>query len=168
MFKKSLKVISIMFDFLKKKVGNKKVAVFVDGPNIIRNEFDIDLDDLREGCESLGDIRIGKVFLNQFASGKLVEAVISQGFEPKVGVAGEDKEEKDVDVYMAVEVVEAIFNDNIDVIALATRDTDFLPVIQKAKEYNKETAIVCVDQGLSTALKNAVDTTVIIGENKHS
>ena len=151
-----------MFDFLKDSGGEDNVAVFVDGPNIIRNEFDIDLDDLREGCESLGNVRIGKVFLNQYASDKLVEAVISQGFEPKVGVAGEDKEEKDVDVYMAVEVVEAIFNENIDIVALATRDTDFLPVIQKAKEYNKGTAIVCVDRGLSTALKNAVDETVII------
>ena len=66
---------------------------------------------------------------------------------------------------MAVEAVEAIFNDNIDTIALATRDTDFLPVIQMAKEYNKETAIVCVEQGLSTALKNAVDKVIIIEED---
>ena len=154
-----------MFEFLKKKTGGKKVAVFVDGPNIIRKEFNIDLDDLREGCEKLGSIKIGKVYLNQYATDKLVEAVVSQGFEPKVGVAGEDKEEKDVDVYMAVEAVEAIFNDNIDTIALATRDTDFLPVIQMAKEYNKETAIVCVEKGLSTALKNAVDKVIIIEED---
>ncbi len=151
-----------MLDFFKESKDGKNVAVFVDGPNIIRNEFDIDLDDLREGCESLGDVKIGKVFLNQYASDKLVEAVISQGFEPEVGVAGEEKEEKDVDVYMAVEVMESVYNEKIDIIALATRDTDFLPVIQKAKEHNKDTAIVCVDQGLSTALKNAVDETVII------
>ncbi len=151
-----------MLDFFKDTSKRKNVAVFVDGPNIIRNEFNIDLDDLREGCESLGNLKIGKVFLNQYASDKLVEAVISQGFEPKVGVAGEDKEEKDVDVYMAVEVMESVYNKNIDIIALATRDTDFLPVIQKAKENNKDTAIVCVNQGLSTALKNAVDETVII------
>ncbi len=151
-----------MLDFFKDTSKRKNVAVFVDGPNIIRNEFNIDLDDLREGCESLGNVKIGKVFLNQYASDKLVEAVISQGFEPKVGVAGEDKEEKDVDVYMAVEVMESVYNKNIDIIALATRDTDFLPVIQKAKENNKDTAIVCVNQGLSTALKNAVDETVII------
>lgn len=155
-----------MFEFLKNTSGKKNVAVFVDGPNIIRKEFNIDLDDLREGCEKLGSVKIGKVYLNQYATDKLVEAVVSQGFEPKVGVAGEDKEEKDVDVYMAVEAVEAIFNDNIDTIALATRDTDFLPVIQMAKEYNKETAIVCVEQGLSTALKNAVDRVVIIEESE--
>lgn len=155
-----------MFDFLKKKVNKKKVAVFVDGPNIIRKEFNIDLDDLREGCEELGSIKTGRVYLNQYATDKLVEAVVSQGFEPKVGVAGEEKEEKDVDVYMAVEAVEAIFNEDVDIIALATRDTDFLPVIQKAKEYNKETAIVCVDRGLSTALKNAVDQVIIIEEDE--
>ena len=61
-----------MFEFLKKPSGKKKVAVFVDGPNIIRREFNIDLDDLREGCEKLGSIKIGKVYLNQYATDKIV------------------------------------------------------------------------------------------------
>ena len=58
-----------------------------------------------------GDMRVGKVLLNQYASDKLIEAIVNQGFTPVV-VAG------DTDVYMAVEAMELIYNPNIDVIAL--------------------------------------------------
>ncbi len=133
------------------------VAVFVDGPNMIRKEFDLDLDQLREEVSELGDIKMGKVFLNQYASEKLIEAIISQGFEASLGLGGEKDKESDVDVYMAVNAMEAVFNDSIDIVVLVTRDTDFLPVIQKAKEHGKETVIIGMEPGFSTALKNAAD-----------
>lgn len=133
------------------------VGIFVDGPNVVRKEFDLDLDALREKTSEFGNIKIGKVFLNQYASDKLIEAIISQGFEAELGLGGEKAKESDVDVYMAVNAVEAVFNDDIDVIVLVTRDTDFLPVIQKAKEYGKETVVMGMDPGFSTALKNAAD-----------
>ena len=133
------------------------VGIFVDGPNVVRKEFDLDLDALREKTSEFGDIKIGKVFLNQYASDKLIEAIISQGFEAELGLGGEKAKESDVDVYMAVNAIEAVFNDDIDVIVLVTRDTDFLPVIQKAKEYGKETVVMGMDPGFSTALKNAAD-----------
>lgn len=144
--------------------GSNNVAVFVDGPNIIRSEFDLDLDSLREAAESLGDITIAKVFLNQYASDKLVEALISQGFDIEVGLAGENEDDNDVDVYMAVEAMEAVFDPDIDTIAVATRDGDFLPVLQKAKQHGKDTAIICLTEGLSTGLRNAADEVVVIGE----
>lgn len=144
------------------KVRNKvnrqpNIAVFIDGPNIIRQEFDLDLDHLRERIGELGDIKVGKVFLNQYASEKLIEAIVSQGFEAALGLGGEKDKESDVDVYMAVNAMEAVFNDSIDIIVLVTRDTDFLPVIQKAKEHGKETVIIGMEPGFSTALKNAAD-----------
>jgi len=147
-------VLSKLRDSVSK--GNN-VGIFVDGPNVVRKEFDLDLDELREKTEEFGNIKIGKVFLNQYASDKLIEAIISQGFEAELGLGGEKAKESDVDVYMAVNAVEAVFNDDIDTIILVTRDTDFLPVIQKAKEYGKETVVMGMDPGFSTALKNAAD-----------
>lgn len=147
-------VLSKLRDSVKKE---DNVGIFVDGPNVVRKEFDLDLDALREKTSEFGDIKIGKVFLNQYASDKLIEAIISQGFEAELGLGGEKAKESDVDVYMAVNAVEAVFNDDIDVIVLVTRDTDFLPVIQKAKEYGKETVVMGMDPGFSTALKNAAD-----------
>ena len=153
-----------MFERFRTTASQNNVAVFVDGPNLIRKEFDIDLDDLRETAEDIGNLKVAKVFLNQYASEKLIEAIISQGFEPELGLGGEKDQESDVDVYMAVTAAEHIFNDAIDTIALATRDTDFLPVIQRAKEHGMQTAIIGVDRGFSTALKNAADDVLYIDE----
>ncbi|MFB6099753.1 MAG: TIGR00288 family NYN domain-containing protein [Candidatus Nanohalobium sp.] len=148
--------------FKDKVNGEPNVAVYVDGPNVVRKEFDLDLDELREKVGEFGNIKVGKVFLNQYASDKLIEAIVSQGFEAALGLGGEKAKESDVDVYMAVNAMESVFSDDIDVVVLVTRDTDFLPVIQKAKEYGKETVIMGMDPGFSTALKNAADQVVTL------
>lgn len=146
---------------IRDKVGKgENVAIFVDGPNVVRKEFDLDLDELREKTEELGNIKVAKVFLNQYASDKLIEAIISQGFEAELGLGGEKAKESDVDVYMAVSAMESVANDDIDVVVLVTRDTDFLPVIQKAKEHGKETVVIGMEPGFSTALRNAADQVV--------
>lgn len=143
--------------------GEERVAVFVDGPNILRSEFDLDFDVFRGQMEEQGTLAVAKVFLNQYASEKLVEALASQGFEVVVGVGTEEgNEESDVDVYMAVEATEAVFNDTIDTIVLVTRDADFLPLIQKAREHGKRVVLMAVDQGLSTGLRNAADEVVLL------
>jgi uncharacterized protein (TIGR00288 family) len=147
----------VLEKFKDKFSGEPRVAVFVDGPNVIRKEFDLDLDLLREKVEELGDIKVGKVFLNQYASEKLIEAIVSQGFEAALGLGGEKEKDSDVDVYMAANAMEAVFNEDIDIIVLVTRDADFLPVIQKAKEHGKETVIIGMSPGFSTALRNAAD-----------
>ncbi|MFB6208612.1 MAG: TIGR00288 family NYN domain-containing protein [Candidatus Nanohaloarchaea archaeon] len=148
----------MVLEKFKDKVKRRPdVAVYVDGPNVIRKEFDLDLDSLREKVEEFGNIKIGEVFLNQYASEKLIEAIVSQGFEASLGLGGEKDKESDVDVYMAVNAMEAVYNDDIDVIAIVTRDADFLPVIQKAKEKGKETVVIGTDPGFSTALQNAAD-----------
>lgn len=148
----------MVFNKIKGTMGRgENVAVFVDGPNVVRKEFDLDLDELRNEVEELGNIKVAKVFLNQYASDKLIEAIVSQGFEAALGLGGEKDKESDVDVYMAVNAMESVFSDNIDKLVLVTRDTDFLPVIQKAKEHGKETIIIGMEPGFSTALKNAAD-----------
>lgn len=162
-------MIFMVLDKVKNKVkGNKKkkVGLFVDGPNIIRKEFNINLDKLRERVEGYGRIVVGKVFLNQFASEKLIEAIANQGFEPVIALGGEEQEEgkSDVDVSMATAVMDAVYMP-MDIIIVITRDADFLPVIQRAKEMNKEVVVMAVEEGLSTALRNAADKVELIGGN---
>jgi uncharacterized protein (TIGR00288 family) len=157
----------MVFDDLKQKLAKamrgekskKKIAVFVDGPNILRKEFGIDLQQITSAVEHFGTVKIGKVFLNQYASNKLIEAVVNQGFESIITVG-------DVDVSMAVEATETIFNDEIDVIAMVTRDSDFLPAIVKAKRYGKETVVALVDEASAVALKNTADHVVVLKPRK--
>ncbi|MEA4956726.1 hypothetical protein SDC9_21449 [bioreactor metagenome] len=140
-----------------KKKGNEEsnIGLLVDGPNILRKEFDLDLKVIKDLMDISGDLRIAKVLFNQYASDKLIEAVVNQGFTPLV-VAG------DTDVHMAIEAMELIYNPNIDIIALMTRDADFLPIINKAKENGKETIVIGVDYGFSIALKNSCDKCIIL------
>ncbi len=144
-----------MFGFGKKE-GRKNVALFVDGPNMIRKEFGMDLDQLRKRVEKYGRIAIAKVFLNQFAPEKLIEAVANQGFDPIIAL-GEQDDKSDVDVAVAVAAMEALHNKNIDVIALATRDADFLALLQKVKEHGKLTVLIAYETALGTSLRNAAD-----------
>lgn len=142
---------------IRKKMGERpKVAFFIDGPNMIRKEFNLNLKDLRKRVEKYGRITVGKVFLNQFASEKLIEAVANEGFETVIAL-GDPEQKTDVDVSIAVHAMDAIYNPEIDVIALSSRDADFLPLIQKAKEKGKITLLIAVDSGLAISLKHAAD-----------
>lgn len=135
----------------------KTIGLFVDGPNLLRKEFMIDLRELKKRAEKYGRVIIAKVFINQFAPEKLIEAVINEGYEA-VMVLGENEEEKnDVDVAMAVSAIEAVLTRNLDFIGLATRDTDFLPVILKAKEHGIKVVLFTVKKALSSSLKNSAD-----------
>jgi len=128
----------------------KNLAVFIDGPNILRKELNIDLAEIKSILKKFGGVKIGRVFLNQYASDKLVEAVVNQGFESIITVG-------DIDVSMASDAVEAIYNNNIHSIAFVTRDSDFLPAIIKAKRAGKETIVVLAEKSSAVALKNNAD-----------
>ncbi|MCD6403226.1 MAG: NYN domain-containing protein [Candidatus Aenigmarchaeota archaeon] len=147
--------------FRRKK---KSLAVFIDGPNLLRKEFNIDLGKVKKRLEKFGRIVIAKVFLNQFAPEKLIEAITNQGFEPVVIMSKEKgrDEESDVDVAMAVEATEAIFNPNIDVIVIGTRDADFIPLVRKIKAKGKEAVVLAVNSAFSVGLRNVADKVVLV------
>jgi len=147
-----------MQEVLRLLKKEKNVALYVDGPNLLRSEFKIDLDKLRKKVKKYGRIMIAQVFLNQYASEKLIEAVASQGFEPIIEMGGERNEQKsDVDATMGASIMEGVFNPQVDIIAIATRDDDFMPVVLKAKKYGKKVVVIGVNQGFSVALKNVAD-----------
>ena len=138
------------------KRKKKHIGVLVDGPNILRKEFRINLSEIKEKLKSKGVIKIGKVFLDQHAPDKLIEAVTNQGFEPIITST-------DVDVAMAVEAIEMVYNPAIDIIAIMTRDADFQPALIKAKAKGKETIVLGIEPGFSPALKNTADEVIMMG-----
>ena len=142
-----------------RKLTHKHIGVLVDGPNILRKEFNVNLFDMKAKLKPYGQVKVGKVFLDQYAPDKLIEAVTNQGFEPVITST-------DVDVAMAVEAIELVYNPSIDIIALMTRDADFQPVLQKAKSKGKETIVLGVEPGFSTALKNTADIVIMMGHIK--
>ncbi len=144
---------------LKRKVSaEKNIGLLVDGPNMLRKEFNLDLESIREIMSEHGKMRVGKVLLNQYASDKLIEAIVNQGFTPIV-VAG------DTDVHLAMEAMELIYNPNIDILALMTRNADFLPLLNKTKENGKETIVIGAEPGFSIALQNTTDNSITVGNS---
>ncbi len=138
------------------RITHKHIGVLVDGPNILRKEFNVNLFDMKNKLKPYGQVKVCKVFLDQYAPDKLIEAVTNQGFEPVITST-------DVDVTMAVEAIDLVYNSSIDILALMTRDADFQPVLQKAKLKGKETIVLGVEPGFSTALRNTADKVIMIG-----
>ena len=111
-----------MDKYATRRTEKPTVALFVDGPNMLRKEFMVDLRELKKRVQKYGRVIISRVFLNQFAPEKLIEAIINEGFESVMVLAEQEEESSDVDVALSVSATEAILTKDIDVIAIATRD----------------------------------------------
>lgn len=134
-----------------------RIALFVDGPNMLRKEFMIDLRELKKSVLKYGRVTSAKVFVNQFAPEKLIEAIINEGFQAEMILAEVEAEKNDIDVAMAINAVEAAIARDIDFVALATRDADYMPVIHMAKAYGKRVIVIGAEPGMSSGLQNAAD-----------
>ncbi len=134
--------------------GRPNIALLVDGPNILRKAFNVDLIEIKKELNKLGTIRVARIYLDQYASDKLIEAMVNQGFETEITTG-------DVDVTMAIEAMECVLDPEIDAIALMTRDTDYRPVLVKAKARGKKTIIIATDVAFSAALRNTADRIII-------
>ncbi|WXG43535.1 MAG: NYN domain-containing protein [Promethearchaeati archaeon SRVP18_Atabeyarchaeia-1] len=129
---------------------DKKIAVLVDGPNMLRKEFNVKLEYIREPVETLGNIVTAKVFLNTFATDRLLEAIANSGFTPVVTAT-------DIYTTMAVEAMEVIATRRVNTLAIASRHARCAPIIRKAKEKGVESIVIGFEPGFSTALQNASD-----------
>ena len=125
--------------------GRKRnIALFVDGPNMIRSEFAFGLNEIYEAARKYGDVKIAEVFVNKYAPTKLIETVLNKGF--RLGDVGIE----DVDAPLASRATEVICNPKYDFIGrivLSTRDGDFASLLHRAKNYNKETRGIIITNG---------------------
>jgi len=135
-----------------------RVGLFVDGPNVLRSEFDVDLDDVRAAAAEEGRLVATRLYVDEHATPGLVQAAEARGFEVVV-TSG------DVDVRLAVDAAEFVVADRLDVLAIASRDTDFKPVVELAGRHDRRTlAIAPGSHGRSDALRNAATRAVTLGE----
>ncbi|MFB6166070.1 MAG: NYN domain-containing protein [Haloarculaceae archaeon] len=134
----------------------ERVGLFVDGPNVLRSEFDVDLDEVREAATTKGRLVITRLYLDEHASPGLIQAAEAHGFEV-VTTSG------DVDVKLAVDTTAAVADDDLDVLAIASRDTDFKPVVEAAARRGMHTfAIAPGEYGRSDALRKAAHDAVTL------
>jgi uncharacterized protein (TIGR00288 family) len=146
---------------LDRLLGNDapdRVALFVDGPNVLRSEFDTDLDEVRAAAAAMGRPVLTRVYLDEKASSGLIQAAEARGYEVVI-TSG------DVDVKLAVDAAALVADRDCDVLAVASRDTDFKPVLELAARRGLRTlAIAPGSHGRSDALRNAAHEAVTLGE----
>ncbi|TKX49201.1 NYN domain-containing protein [Halorubrum sp. ASP121] len=132
------------------------VALFVDGPNVLREEFDVDLDDVRLAAEAEGPLVTTRLYLDEHATPGLIQAAEARGFEVVI-TSG------DVDVKLAVDAARFAAEGRMETLAIASRDTDFKPVVETANGYGIRTlAIAPGEFGRSDALRNAANGSVTL------
>ena len=132
------------------------VALFVDGPNVLREEFDVDLDDVRLAAEAEGPLVATRLYLDEHATPGLIQAAEARGFEVVV-TSG------DVDVKLAVDAARLAAEGVMDTLAIASRDTDFKPVVETANGYGIRTLAIAPGAfGRSDALRNAANGSVTL------
>jgi len=132
------------------------VALFVDGPNVLREEFAVDLDDVREAAAAEGEPVTTRLYLDEHATPGLIQAAEARGFEVVV-TSG------DVDVKLAVDATRFAAEGRADTLAVASRDTDFKPVVEVANGYGLRTVAIAPGEfGRSDALRNAASGSVTL------
>lgn len=133
-----------------------RVGLFVDGPNVLRDEFDVDLDDLREIAGDEGTIATARLYLDEHATPSLIQAGEARGFEV-ITTSG------DVDVRLAVDATAAAVDDSVDILVVVSRDTDFKPVLERAaREGARTVAIAPGEYGRSDALQNTAHRSITL------
>ncbi|RLM89936.1 NYN domain-containing protein [Haloarcula sp. Atlit-7R] len=140
----------------EQKDSPQRVGLFVDGPNVLRSEFDVDLDEVRDIAAEYGPLAVTRLYVDQNASPGLIQAAEARGFEVRT-TSG------DVDVRLAVDATDAAVAGQIDVLAVASRDTDFKPALEvAAREGVRTVAIAPGEYGRSDALRNAAEDAVTL------
>ncbi|MHA1238048.1 MAG: NYN domain-containing protein [Candidatus Odinarchaeia archaeon] len=127
-----------------------KVALLVDGPNLLRKEFNIRLEDVLSAAEHLGRVQVARVYINEHAPEKLFEAIYNSGLEPVVTTG-------DIYIEMGIDAMDIMLKSDIKIIALGSRHARCVPILHKAKSMDRETAVIGFDPGFSTALQKTAD-----------
>lgn len=133
----------------------KSVALLVD--STISTSFATILPQLRPLVEEIGQIKIAKIVLLQNQALEHSKDISDEGFLPVIVY-------NDLDIHFALEVMELIYNEKLQVLALATENEKLLPLFSRARELGKEIILLQAAGNVSRGLQNAADLVLPVGD----
>lgn len=111
-----------------------KIAVLIDYDNFNQEHyFPILFDELNE----YGDILIKQAIYSNLEDKTIKEKFVKHGIQPMSQIAY-TKGKNAVDIRMTIEAMSLLDRDYIDIICLATNDSDFTPLVYHLKQHNKQ------------------------------
>ena len=131
---------------VRRKKG-KPIALLIDSS--ISSSILAVVTQIRPLLEELGEVKVAKIVLLQKHVPDNSTKIAEEGCVPIV-VHG------DLDIHFALEAMELVYNEKIEIIALATENEKFIPLICRARELGKEVILLSSDTK-NRALQNTVD-----------
>lgn len=133
----------------------RSVALLVD--STISTSYATILPQLRPLVEEIGRIKVAKIVLLQHQALEHAEDISQEGFLPVIV-------HNDIDIHFAMEVMEQIYNEKLQALALATENEKLLPLFSRARELGKEIILLQATGNVSRGLQNAADLVLPVGD----
>ena len=105
---------------------------------------------IRPLLEEIGDIKVAKIVLLQQEALEYSKDINQEGFIPVIV-------HNDLDIQFALEAMELIYNEKIEILALATENEKLLPLFSRAREIGKEVILLHSPNHVNRGLQNAAD-----------
>lgn len=107
------------------------IGIFIDGENISSKEYKYIIEDIRK----YGRISISNIYLDWTENHSWMH--ISKNFGLTPIQANKINGKNSIDLKIAVDIMETIYEKNIDLFCILTTDSDFCHIVQKLKSKNK-------------------------------
>ena len=105
---------------------------------------------IRPLLEEIGDIKVAKIVLLQQEALEHSNDINQEGFIPVIV-------HNDLDIQFALETMELIYNEKIEILALATENEKLLPLFSRAREIGKEVILLHSSNHVNRGLQNVAD-----------
>lgn len=142
---------------LKGVLKKNSAILIIDSTTVNPNSIIEKISNLKDVIDDLGRIVATKFYIegNRY-NDELINKIVEIGGMPII-------EPSDLDIHLALALSELIYDKNINIIIIATRNVNFVPILIKAKSEGKKTILIKEDDS-SNPLDNAVDSVVNLNE----
>ena len=127
----------------------KKIAIVFDGPTIFPKFHLTKLTNLKEALKEIGTVRSGRIITDIQKTIAESEIIGAQGFQEEI-VGSE------VDIHVAIRALEFMNSKTVDIVAIATTDTNLYPIYQRIKQ-TKQLVVITWKEFVTPAIESVAD-----------